>query len=167
MSLLAKQKASGKEKSNKSLELKILNSQPKSGLLIKASWVSKSVHLTNRRLTRPRMPDNTATASEPGKVNNTLLHATVLSHPRCSGDGGRGPCPVAVAPGIRLFYLWTPALRALGSDGRDSSLTRNTRSEDTETGLFSAPPSLPPSLMAKTGSIQKKRLPGINLFPPP
>lgn len=114
MSLLAKQKASGKERSNKSLELKILNSQPKSGLLVKASWVSKSVHLTNRRLTRPRMPDNTATTSEPGKVNNTLLHATVLSHPRCSGDGGRGPCPVAVAPGIRLFNLWTPALRAPG-----------------------------------------------------
>ena len=59
------------------------------------------------------MPDNTTTAFEPRKVNNTTLNAMVLSHPRHGSDGGRGPCPIAMALGTQLLYLWTPALRAL------------------------------------------------------
>lgn len=124
MSLLAKWKVFGREKSSKSLELKTLNSQPKSGLLVKASWVSKSVHLTNRRLTGPRIPYNTTTTFEPRRVNNTTLNATVLSHPRHGDDGGRGPCPVVMALGTQLLYLADTSPQGPGPQCTDRSSRR-------------------------------------------
>ena len=60
------------------------------------------------------------------QVSDSILsqNATVLSHPRHGDDGGRGPCPVAMALGTQLLYLADTSSEGPGPQCADRSSRR-------------------------------------------